>query len=234
MGRITPGMSGLEFVPGPMAYLIDGLFQEKYAYSLLEHNTEQILFISETELSKFAKQEKGNKQRNLLIPGLKNHQLKPHGFMARALGWKASFLKQKESVDCVIPVFFRDTDSSDFDDYQEKLCSMDNGFAAAGFPNRGVAMLAKPKSESWLLCMADHYQNGKKYEKGPGNDHSPNSLKIQLCRKIKPDSDYLTVEELVGFIKNLGSIDFDGLAAELVSFSEFKKRFNRALEAGED
>ncbi|UOO85695.1 hypothetical protein [Neisseria arctica] len=236
LGRMNLGVKGREFIPGPLTYFINGLFQEKYNYSLLESGTDQIRFITEAELSDFAKQQKSDRQRALLLPGLKNHQLKPHGFMARALGWRADSLKQEESVECVIPVFFRDTDSPDDTDYQEKLNSIDNGFAVSGFPNRGVAMLAKPKSESWLLCLVDSYQNGQKYEEGPGNDDSPKSLKKQLRCKINPNSnnDDLSARELVEFIKSFESIDFEKLACELVSFAEFMKRFNRALNADID
>lgn len=233
-GRTKLGADGPEFIPGPMAYFIDGLFQEKYDYSILENDTGQFRFISEAELSEFAKAEKAKNQRHLIIPGLKNHQLKPHGFMARALGWKAAALKKTEGIDTVVPVFFRDTDSPEQEDFEEKLASIDNGFAAAGFQNRGVAMLAKPKSEAWLLCLADDYQNGDKYEKGPGNDDSPNSLKARLREKINPESDYLTANDLVGFIKSLGHIEFERLSCELVSFAEFMDRFNRALDATKD
>lgn len=233
LGKNILGKSGIEFVPGPMSYFIDGLHQEKYAYSILENDTGQLQLVSETELSTFAKQEKGKNPKNMLIPGIKNHQLKPHGFMARALAWKAALIQQESNEDCVIPVFFRDTDSNENADYQEKLDSINYGFAVGGFPNRGVAMLPKPKSEAWLLCLADGYQNGIKYENGPANDNAPNPLKLQLCCKIAPDSESkaLSSAELCQFMKNFGQIDFDRLSEELPSFADFVKRFRNAMDA---
>ncbi|ATD64925.1 hypothetical protein ACFPVS_09730 [Neisseria weixii] len=236
LGKNILGKDGIEFVPGPVTYFVDGLYREKYQYSLLESNPEQFCLISESDLSRFAKSEKGQNRRNILIPGIKNHHLKPHGFMARALGWKAEKIKEDTGEECVIPVFFRDTDSNDEKDYQEKLISIDTGFAAAGFPNRGVAILAKPKSEAWLLCLADHYQNGHLYENGPANDASPNSLKSQLAKKINPDGEnpLLSAEQLCSYVKGIEQIDFDRMCEQLSSFAQFVHRFQKAINAEQD
>lgn len=47
-------------------------------------------------------------------------------------------------------------------------------------------MIAKPKSEVWLLCLANDYQNDQTYENGPDNDNALNSLKNQLTDKVYP------------------------------------------------
>ena len=94
-------------------------------------------------------------------------------------------------------------------------------------------MLAKPKSEAWLLCLADGYQNGNRYENGPANDDAPNPLKLQLCCKIAPDSENkaLSSIELCQFMEEVGEIDFKRLSDELPSFAAFVERFLKAMDA---
>ena len=59
--------------------------------------------------------------------------------------------------------------------------SIEGGFAAERFPF-GVPMLAKPKSEAWLLCAIQGvpYQNCSRFESLSGNDASPKSAKAAL------------------------------------------------------
>ena len=48
-----------------------------------------------------------------------------------------------------------------------------------------LALLAKPKSEAWILCALNGYQHCAALENESGNDDSPNSLKIQLEQRLQ-------------------------------------------------
>ncbi|MFS2224644.1 hypothetical protein [Pantoea sp. B65] len=102
---------------------------------------------------------------------------------ALMLGKKTKQLAE-EFDDRVIAVLFRDCDGTRSEParlWQDKVNSIRQGFRDAGLGRCGVAMVPKPKSEAWMLCvLRDNYQQCARLENLSGNDDSPDSAKAQL------------------------------------------------------
>lgn len=109
MGQVEPGANGMEFVPGPMACIVDKLIETRVDYSLLdlqETGGESIRFVSETELASYGK------SGPRLLSGLKYG--KGNAFFTRNAQVLGLLAKQEraESKCPVVAVLFRDTDST--------------------------------------------------------------------------------------------------------------------------
>ena len=224
MGQMMPGVSGIVYEPGPMAWMVDRLAEKRLGYSLLEQpqDTECVKFVSERELTK------SDRPGPMLMPGLKRGR--ETGLFTRnaqALGRLAKDLSHNRQDD-VIAILFRDADKTNACNagtWEEKRWSIENGFALVEFRN-GVPMVPRPKSEAWLLCALKNppYQHCNALEEASGNDDSPRSLKKQLAAVMGHDP---TVQEQADWVRT-GRIDPECI--EMPSFTAFRKALNRALD----
>ncbi len=97
-----------------------------------------------------------------------------------------------------------------------------HGFEEEGF-SRGVPMIAKPKSEAWLLCALKGYQGCAALETRSGNDSSPNSLKAELRDRLKGDA---SAEKLRDLVRDR-SIEFQRI--DMPSFLAFRQRLEEVI-----
>lgn len=229
LGIVTPGASGENFVPGPMALIVDKLLERHHtAYSLIDSHDaggDCIVYLGKSELSSFAK--KGP----TLLPGQKYG--KGSAFFvsnAQCLGLYAKKLAAEEAGIPVIAVLFRDGDGTNSKkEWTEKIDSIRRGFEMVQF-RTGVPMVPKPKSEAWLICAlrTPAYSNCASLENESGNDNSSNSLKNQLarlCGGLHPSA-----ETQADWVKE-GRVDPSCI--DMPSFSVFKEDLrNAARNAG--
>ncbi|NGZ26461.1 MAG: hypothetical protein G8345_06200 [Magnetococcales bacterium] len=150
------------FVPGPLCLLLDQLCGNK---------TVEKVYISKNELAEI---ELRKGEGNIRARGIKNVGRNRYFHRnAYALGKKA--VQESKVHGSVVAILFRDSDgthSSPSRQYQDKLDSIKNGFHDAQC-EYGVAMLAKPTSEAWLLCaLKNQYQGCARLEELPGNRES--------------------------------------------------------------
>jgi hypothetical protein len=168
--------TGDNFQAGPMTLLIDQLVTPVWNYSPWEVSA--FVFLPETMLARRSKQVK-----HMVLPGTKGKK-ETAGFFkhARALAQMAKERTLHNSP--VGAVLFHDSDgtnSSGISLWLDKRDAIIRGFEAEDFA-LGVAMVPKPKSESWLLCSVqpNPYTNCARFEAISGNDNSPNSAKQQF------------------------------------------------------
>jgi hypothetical protein len=219
--------AGREFVPGPMAWIVDKLLNrpDKLDCSILEGHTkgyDWIRFLSEFDLREL------RSARPRFFP----HTQGTFGsqfFRANAyqLGKHAQTVAVERN-DAVIAVLFRDGDgtrSTPKAEWQEKFDSMLSGFEVAEFKS-GVPMVPRPKSEAWMLCglrkREDANRDCSELEDASGNDASPNSLKAQLANHIGHEP---TAEEQAELVRS-GQID--PALIDLSSFVAFRAELDRA------
>lgn len=167
---------------GPLALLVDAFIELRTSYSLLQ--AQAVEYIHKAELQAQAKASKGR------APSKKNPQKETSYFYKNAKAF-AEIIKARESTNEPqqpnMAIFFRDCDgtaTSQRGDCQAKYDSVNAGFKDATYAN-GIPMLAKPKSEAWLLCALQGYQQCQTLEDESGNDSSPNSLKTQLAQQLE-------------------------------------------------
>lgn len=223
--RVKPYCSTDEFDHGPLCLMLDKLAEafKGLQYSLLD--SQQVFFTAKQQLVDKAKSEN---PRRVRIPG-KKHSKETAYYYKNALALAhisqelSALLRQK-----VVAVLFRDADgtvSSGRGEWQQKLQSMQDGFAGANYAELGVPMLAKPKSEAWLICALklQAYQHCAALEERSGNDDSPHSLKAELAGLVG-DTSAPALAQLVrdGRI-NPAQID-------MPSFNQFKQSFDQALQ----
>jgi hypothetical protein len=220
LGAQRPNEKGWDFVPGPMAWIVDKLLElpARLNYSLLALHTDGgdcIYFLSEADLSAL----RGPKP--LFLPRGKafaGSQYFRKG--AYLLAKRAKTIARKRNSP-VIAVFFRDADgtrSTPRTEWEEKFNSMQSGFEAAKFQT-GVPMVPRPKSEAWMLCgllkRVDAGRNCSWLEDEPGNDASPNSLKARLAKHLGGEP---TAEQQAELVR-CGTID--PALIDLSSFTAF-------------
>ena len=225
IGHMVPGDSGKKFEPGPMAWIVDRIAERRLDYSLLElqqGGAETVEFISESQL---AEQDRPGPR---LLTGLKRG--KNTGLFTRnaqILGRLAKDLERARQDD-VIAVLFRDADSThtcNAPQWQQKVESMENGFALAEFGN-GVPMVPRPKSEAWLLCAMKNppYQHCNVLEDEPGNDNSPQALKLQLETVVGHN---LSAQEQADWVREC-RVEPEKIT--MPSFQRFREALDRALD----
>lgn len=227
LGQDRPVAGGVEFVPGPMAWVVDKLLECHHTgYSLLDAHQaggDCITHIHETALAGLGR------RGSPLFPGVKFGKGTAYFTRnAQALGLLAKQTAAQEDQP-VLAVLFRDGDgvsATPVGEWQEKVDSMHRGFALVEC-STGVAMVPRPKSEAWLLCAlrSPGYANCAPLENASGNDTSPNSLKQQLaalCGGTDP-----TAAEQVEWLTS-GTVD--PLRIEMPSFNTFKKSLHTAAQ----
>lgn len=227
LGHTRPGAGGPEFVPGPMAWVVDKVLEHHHTqYSLLETHLaggDCVTHVHETDLAAMGK------RGSPLFPGVKFG--KGTAFFTRNAQVLGLWAKQvaAEEKQPVLAVLFRDGDgvrATPAQEWQSKVDSMHRGFALAEC-DTGVPMVPRPKSEAWLLCALRKpaYLNCAPLENASGNDASPNSLKKQLaaqCGGADP-----SVEVQADWVKT-GTAD--PLQIDMPSFNAFKESLHRAAE----
>lgn len=227
IGYITQDDQGWAYKPGPMAWIVDRLTEKRLGYSLLEQpqDAECVKFVSERELMEH---DRPSKPGSPLLRGLKRgHNTALFTRNAQVLGLLAK-KRVRDRQNDIIAVLFRDADSThtcNASQWQEKVTSMETGFALAEFDN-GVPMVPRPKSEAWLLCALKNppYQHCHALEEASGNDDSPRSLKKQLATVVGHDP---TAQEQADWVRT-GRIDPERI--EMPSFTAFRKALDSALD----
>ena len=216
-----------DYRPGPMAILVDELISQKLQYSPLATTPTAVWYVSEKCLAERAK---ARSSRRMALRGSKGPQVETGYFYLNAQ-MLAEFAKEKEaeSQDTAVAVLFRDADgthSTPSNQWQDKHKSIENGFARAEYA-RGVAMLPKPKSEAWLLCLAKKPQPKfcPELENLSGNDASPNAVKVQLASAFGQPQN---TQQLVDWIKQQSTHLAHLL--HLPSYASFHEQLNTALK----
>jgi hypothetical protein len=203
---------------GPMAIIVSQIVEQRFNFSFMD--TRYYGYVSESELAQRVSIFKHQK-KSPRLPGKKKQKETVYFYRnARALALCAKD-KEAELKDEVIAVLFRDSDgtaSADRGLWLNKWDSMVQGFSDEGF-ERGVPMIPKPKSESWIICSVkmNPYQDCSALERRSGNDNSPNSLKGELAEILGN----LPSRELLCKMVEEGTIDFNRI--DMPSFKSFKK-----------
>jgi len=225
LGQVVPTADGPQFIPGPMAWVVDKLLQARLGYSLLELHAagaDSVTFVHKAQLSAHGKPSQPGKP---LLSGIKHG--KGHAFHARSA--QCLGLMAKAAAPPVVAVLFRDSDGTNATPRQawrEKWESMERGFALAGF-DAGVPMVPRPKSEAWLLCGLQQppYQHCHALEEAPGNDDSPAALKNRLKALIGHEP---TADEQAGWVRD-GVIDPSQI--DMPSLTAFRDALAVAINA---
>lgn len=215
-----------EFVPGPMAWIVDQLLEVNYtAYSLLESHQAGgncVIYVGKSELIPC------RREGPTLLPGFKHG--KGNAFFTRnaqCLALHAKKVSEEDSGTPVIAILFRDGDGTNSkEEWSKKVKSMRSGFASQQFLT-GVPMVPNPKSEAWMICALRNspYTNCASIEDQSGNDNSPNSLKNQL--KALCGGSHPSAEQQANWVKR-GTVDPGRI--DMPSFSEFKQDLHRAAQ----
>jgi len=226
IGETRPIPGGTEFVPGPMAEIVDALLMPAIGYSVLDNwrhgDRECVVHFRESQLAEL------RRESATLLPGLtRGRGTALHTRAAECLGRLAQ--QQEADGERAIAVLFRDSDgtrSTPATNWSDKLSSMQQGFERSGF-ERGVPMLPKPKSEAWLLCALkpDPYQRCEALEDEPGNDDSPRALKSQLAARVGHEAG---ADEQAEWVRD-GRVD--PAQIQMPSFEAFKQALQRAAES---
>ena len=227
LGRERPAAGGIEFVPGPMAWVVDKLLERFHTrYSMLDAHQaggDCVAYVHETALAAFGK------PGSPLFPGVKFGRGTAYFTRnAQALGLFAKQASTQEAQP-VLAVLFRDGDgvkASPAGEWQEKVDSMHRGFALVEC-DTGVPMVPRPKSEAWLMCALrpPGYVNCSPIEDASGNDASPNSLKKQLAALHGGEDP--TAEEKAEWVMT-GAVD--PLRIDMPSFNAFKQALHTAAQ----
>lgn len=227
LGHQKPSEGGMEFVPGPMAWVVDKVLERHHTqYSMLDVHLaggDCVTHVRETELAAMGK------QGSPLFPGVKFG--KGTAFFTRnaqVLGLWANQVAAEEGQP-VLAVLFRDGDgvrATPAGEWQSKVGSMHRGFAMVEC-NTGIPMVPRPKSEAWLLCAlrAPSYANCAPLEDASGNDASPNSLKKQLAALC--DGEDPSADQQADWVKT-GVVD--PLRVDMPSFNAFKQSLHTAAQ----
>ncbi len=127
-------------------------------------------------------------------------------------------------------VFFHDCDythsqvSDSHEYYEELVRTVEAGFYQNDKYRNGVAMIPKPRSESWLLAhyQPNQYRNGAEFEELSANDASDKSGKKMLA-----DFFHCKVNEIYDHI-NADDINWSKI--DCPSFILFKHRFQHVVQ----
>jgi hypothetical protein len=219
--------TGWDFVPGPMAWIVDGLLNrpDKLDCSILEGQAsgyDWVCFLNEADLGAL------RYPRPRFFPHDPNtFGSQFHRASAYQLGKHAQFVGA-ERYEAVVAVFFRDSDGTNSAPrtlWKSIFESMRAGFLLSGFPS-GVPMVPRPKSEAWMLCGLLKHENPARdctwLEDEPGNDASPDSLKTRMAGHLGYEP---TAEQQTDLVVS-GRILPDLI--DLPSFIKFRQELDRA------
>lgn len=216
---------GEDYDFGPMAVMVDQIFETIFHYSILGCGLYG--YVSESTLAGRATELKAQKKSPKLRGRKRERETLYFHNNARVLARIAS--EKEVEIGCrVVAVLFRDTDggaSAGRGLRRDKVNSMFLGFSVEEYVC-GVPMVPKPKSEAWILCgLKRNHQGCNSLENRSGSDKSPNSLKEEL--KDHHGGELPSREELNEMVRNR-QIDVDRLT--MTSFTEFKTRLEEVLD----
>ena len=223
LGTMRPGLAGGEFMPGPMAVIVDHLAETRVGYSLLDSHQaggDCIHYVPETELAQ------AGKKGPLLLPGVKFGKHNTYFTRnAQVLGRMAKS-DALSSGQPTAAVLFRDSDGTRSvakSQWQEKFDSIKRGFAIVDYLC-GVPMVPRPKSEARLLCALrpPAYADCSQLEEASGNDDSSNDLKSQLAALMGPAG----AQAQAQWVRD-GRVDVERI--DMPSFNAFRSELKRAL-----
>jgi hypothetical protein len=220
----APICEGSDFVPGPMALIVDQIVEDRQGYSVLAALVCGI--ISEQSLVRHAGGLKAAR-KSIRLPGIKQPKETRYFFNNSRVLARIAKEKQAEINDEVVAILFRDSDgtaSAGRGLWADKRQSMLHGFEEEGFA-RGVPMIPKPKSEAWLICGLTGGPNhgGVNLEHWSGNDNAPKPLKEALRELLGAPSNR---ETLCEFVRDR-RIDYCRIS--LPSFKEFTDRLVQVI-----
>lgn len=224
------------FTPGPMAFLAAQLLDVALRRSGLEgamtfdgDASVPARMISKSNLSAYPERAPALRIRAADEP----KDALAYKVWAGKLARCALDLSAQEQDREVLAILFHDADGTNTsarsmwsDKYRMMCRGFEDMMRQDGCKVRGVAMLATPKSEAWLLCAlrAPVYQRCAALEDEPGNDASPNALKGQLARVLGEDGD--VTPAVLSYIR-AGHID--ALRIDMPSFNQFRRDLREAL-----
>lgn len=202
--------------PGPLVHALDCLAKEKTDVPF-EYD-----YVSDDDLKEATK---NSFPKKMLYRG-KKRTYPNLIFIQRTAEGLGSIARKTDNCGSV---FFHDCDftrsevKSPDDYYRQMVVSIENGFAQADYHN-GVAMVPKPRSESWLLCRYQEtpYHNCKRFEDLPGNDASEKSGKKKLAEFFHCPENQI--------YERINADDIEWNRIDAPSFVFFKNRFQHVVE----
>jgi len=215
--------SGGEFEPGPLCVVVDKLLEPALGYHLLEL-LDSVHFIHKTALSHRAR----GKRHGYSLVGKKRGQETGDFYIAAWMLGEIALEREAANADLSIALLHRDSDErSDgpHDVWDRKHRSVIDGFARASYA-RGVPMLPKPISESWLLCLAlPGVASCAALEDESASKRSPRPLKRQLDDVL---GEHLDAEGLARWIEDV----FDANRLDTMpSFLHFRELLGDAVNS---
>jgi len=220
--------TGEDYQTGPVGILMSK-FLERY---LPEWNAEQLEFHNPESFTTFIYRswfDHLTKEKQLIRPSKKGVK---KGFIEHAQ--RAAALGDYAKLNAFqIAAYFHDTDgtrSEQRDDPHRRenlVKAINEGFRAVDFFECGIAVVPKPTSEAWLLCMckAVPYQHCNKLEDElSGNDRSPQRAPKKLLAEA------LNVEELDREIlcKIARQVDIERI--DMNSFNAVRQSLRQAIK----
>jgi len=215
---------GSEFLPGPMAVMVDKLVEQAQGYELSHIDSGLVEFVSEKYLVDGAADLKALR-KSPSLPGVKKKKETLYFRRNARVLAKRALEKSDETDGEVIAVLFRDSDdlaSAGRGEWQDKWDSMIKGFEDEGYAH-GIPMIPKPKSEAWLLCaLANNYQHCTALENESGNDDGAHPLKDQLTAVVDNDS----AQAMTQSVRD-GEVDVQRI--DMPSFNQFKDHLRQVV-----
>jgi len=207
---------------GAMTFLVDAIAKKNYdaipEYSL----------VTESQLKTLKKQDR----RNTMGRSTEHKPFEEVFLSAQYLGKHSKTVFPDEEYAGV--VFFKDSDGTNTAPrrlWESIVKAMQAGFKSSG-NNYGVPMVPRPKSEAWLMGYyqkklpgQQEYNHCERFEDMPGNDDSPNALKMQLKTALHTTGD---VYDLIGK-DEINAIDWERV--DMPSLNLFRKRLENVLAA---
>ena len=216
-------VNGSVFSVGPLAVVVDKLLERVLGYRPLQLNPAGVHFISKSRIDQRARD--GAKRKGFAFVGKKRGQETAFCYIAAWMLGEMALALEDEQDDRSIAVLHRDSDdrsSTAADLWGRKFQSMLDGFARAGFA-RGVPMLPRPISESWLLCAArPELLSCALLECESASAKAPRPLKQQLNEAL---SAHLGADALADWIEGV----FDPAQLDkMPSFARFHQKLDDA------
>jgi hypothetical protein len=216
---------GNDYRCGPLTYLVDKIIEQICHYSIIAN--EIAVFVHSAELERI-KTELRPSKRSIRIPGGKVKITARYHFEdARAFAIAVNkFIETKTDKNCVA-ILFRDSNTIDKKEWNDKITSMLNGFTVEDF-HHGAPMLPKPVSEAWILCAIyrseDPNRSCNDLENRKHGDRTDHALKLELEQKLgaKPTCNLLN--------EKIKSNEITPNNINLPSFNQFKEQLRIILD----
>ena len=213
--------------PGPLALIADQIIAEHHHYSFLKSCA---VFVHPAELEQIKPQLR-TAPRSPGLRGLKTPaENRLHRKDAAALAYTAtSHIRTKEDKEFVA-VLFRDSNSPDEKEWNDKRNSMLNGFRDQAIEGRGVAAVARPISEAWWLCAIYHREETDKDRKHFESTNHVIGTETDLKRKLETELGTTPNRTVLNEMVTNREIDYELIDSE--SFLAFRRDFEAAVGLG--